>query len=1123
MKVLIISAFPPDPAPEANHALHLSEHLAKSGLSVHVLCKKGSIAATQQNIIVHPVIDDWTWSDLPRLAKCMRRCRPDVVLLLYLGWIYNHNPMITFLPTICKRVLPRVPCVTQFEAIDDRSHRRSLWARALRKAMALRPGGKGVHPFFGTLLRDSARIIVLSSPHRDRLANHYPGVEEKCVILPPPPLIRLCPDQPVMARKQIRDAIGAAERDFLLIYWGYIYPGKGVETLLRAFRIVCRRNEDMRLILVGGSLEIPNYSCSDYFQMVRQLPETLGIADRVTWTGHFNWDSDEGSRYLHAGDACVLPLDYGVTLNNSSLAAASTHGLPVIATELPVGQDEMLEHGRNIYLCRPRDPEMLAEAIQLISDSADLRERLRVGILGLARDWHRWDIMTKRLVEVLESAVSCGEVPGRNQSQSYVAGCGSPSRRKGESPDMQACECDGVQGDNLQLSSSVWSGENFAHDVNAPLVSVIVAVYNVEKYLGQCLDSLVNQTLKNIEIIVVNDASTDNSLEIIHHYKSRCPNLRVVNCEYNKGLASVRNIGLRVAKGQYIGFLDGDDWADIRMCEVMYQRANADDADVLIADATVFYENSKTFGHFFDQHIRETLDPRLRTMPFNLCSDSRVLLLEPVAWPKIYKRSFLQKHDLHFEAGMNSYEDICFHFSALLKATRISLIDNALFFYRQNRPGQISGRTDRRVFEVFAVFDKIHENLAAWDASADIWALLVKVQLRQFDWLLKDRVRSQDKREFLTLVAKQLRSIPESGFQKFAGQANRGEYAKLLCMRRNWLHAYEKLARQGWSLFPLLYVALHGRRRHLLRRGYRHCKAILRKRLASSLRSFVNRLLNTGTPEGKLQAVNESLEQPVSMLRTLNSPMEEPLVEACRIDDQAFFFSTSFHTSGLEDAVRRMANDYYLTHTAVFREGDIVVDVGAHLGVFSIYLAKKYPFIKVYAIEPDPKNYACLTRNIELNGVTNVTAINKAVSGDGQKRTLYVDAWNSAWATIDARVAFARRFLRTVEVNTLTLEQLFQGYEIRHCRLLKMTAPGAIRESLHGFIRSGRVDLLCGEVDLEDCSRPKLEIASWRIARQHFWRTSAWQDNGTIYSWLHQMPTEIDRPAAQTSTSAIKL
>jgi tRNA A58 N-methylase Trm61 len=182
-----------------------------------------------------------------------------------------------------------------------------------------------------------------------------------------------------------------------------------------------------------------------------------------------------------------------------------------------------------------------------------------------------------------------------------------------------------------------------------------------------------------------------------------------------------------------------------------------------------------------------------------------------------------------------------------------------------------------------------------------------------------------------------------------------------------------------------------------------------------------------------------------------------------------------------------MANDYYLTRTAVFREGDTVVDVGAHIGVFSIYLAKKFPFIKVYAVEPDPVNHNHLERNIELNRVTNITVINKTVSEDGDNRSARPD--------------------------TVTLEQLFRENGIQHCRVLKITAPGAVQETLKGFTRSGCVDLLCGEVDLRDCSQANLEVASWRIARQHFWRTIDRGTLGTMYSWLHQMP-EVERPPA---------
>ena len=160
MKVLIVSAFPPDPAPEANHALHLSEQLAKLGISVDVVCKKGGIAATHPNITVHAVIDAWTWADLPRLTRCLRQCRPDVVLLLYIGWVYKHHPMITFLPTLCRAVLPGVPCVTQFENVDTGFPPRSLLTRAVRTAMALWAGARSVHGLFGTLLRDLSLIHI---------------------------------------------------------------------------------------------------------------------------------------------------------------------------------------------------------------------------------------------------------------------------------------------------------------------------------------------------------------------------------------------------------------------------------------------------------------------------------------------------------------------------------------------------------------------------------------------------------------------------------------------------------------------------------------------------------------------------------------------------------------------------------------------------------------------------------------------------------------------------------------------------------------------------------------------------------------------------------------------------
>lgn len=1079
MKVLIVSVFPPAPAPEANHALHLSEQLAASGVAVHVLCRRGSIAPTRPGITVHALMERWDWREVPRLEACLRESRPDAVLLLYIGWVFNHHPMITYLPTFCARVLPGVPCITQFENVDKGAPPRPLLERARRKAMALRAGA-GAHPLFGTLLRDSARIIALSSPHRAGLLAQDPDIEEKTEILPPPPLIRSCTESPPAARRHARSLLGAAPGTFLWMYWGYIYPGKGVETLLRAFRTIVRRDPDARLALVGGPLDFPTgpISCRDYYRMVRRLPASLGLEQHVVWTGAFSWDSDEGSRYLHGADGCVLPFDYGVTLNNSSLAAATTHALPVLATTLPVGADDMLEHGRNVLLCPPRDHAFLAEAMQAVAKRSELRERLRAGARELAARWHAWQPATRRLIAILDAASTARAAPS--------ARCARPA--------------DEPVARTLRAAEPV-------HPAPEPPVSVVVAVHDVARYLSQCLDALVHQTLAGVEIVVVNDASTDRGADIIREYQARHPAIRAIHCERNQGLATVRNIGMRAARGRYIAFADGDDWVDTRMCEVMYRRAEEDDADVVIADAHVYYEDSKHFGPFFDQALRRTLDPALRTLPFELVHEPRVLLLEPVAWTKLYKRAFLETHDLRFEDGMNSYEDICFHFSVLLKAGRIVLIDEALAFYRQNRPGQISGRTSRRVFEVFEVFRRIHANLSAWGAAPEIWALLVRVQLRQFDWLLRDRLRPAHKREFLRQAAATFACVPRAGMQRFIAAATAEEVARLHCIRRGWLRGYQRLARQRWPLAAALYALVREPRPAAVARRLRGASGRLRRMAAGACRAFVSKAANLAVHARQWQTAAETLSR-LAWAEPFLAPDPAPVLEVCRVAGRTLFLSQPAPRAGLADALWRVEQDYYLTRLAVLRPGDVVVDVGAHVGVLALTLALRHPYVTVYALEPDPHAFACLQHNIATNRATNVIALNLALTADAAAgaTTLYTDAGGRAWATIEPRAAASRHLLRTARVDTITLERLFDRYGLRYCRLLKLTAPGAVPAALAAFGRSHCVDLLCGEAELDPGGPARLESESWRIARQHFWRIAVRRGERLVQSWLQRLP-----------------
>lgn len=128
--------------------------------------------------------------------------------------------------------------------------------------------------------------------------------------------------------------------------------------------------------------------------------------------------------------------------------------------------------------------------------------------------------------------------------------------------------------------------------VNKPKVSVIIPVYNVEKYLADCLDSVVNQTLEEVEIICVNDGSTDSSESILKQYSCAYNNITVIKQE-NQGLSCARNAGILHARGEYIYFLDSDDRITANAMEEMYNLAHKDELDVLYIDGSVIYENEK--------------------------------------------------------------------------------------------------------------------------------------------------------------------------------------------------------------------------------------------------------------------------------------------------------------------------------------------------------------------------------------------------------------------------------------------------------------------------------------------------------------------------------------------------
>jgi glycosyltransferase involved in cell wall biosynthesis len=404
LRVLVISAaFPPLRGGESDQVFHLSKHLAEQGLDVQLLTVRGSEASEQLPFRVYPIMRDWSWSDLPRLVNFLRQCSPQAVLLKYSAWIYNDHPMITFAPTITKFVLPGCRFVTQFPIPDGSlPEKKSALARAIRKASATISGKANVDYHLGTLLRDSHRIIVFSENHAADLAKRLSAAKQKMLLIPPPPAMHMVTQDEGRSRKIGREMLGLRDDDFVIAYFGVLYRGKGLETLLWAFKKAAGKRKDAKLVLIGGQANVlDGYS---YFQEICELSKKLGI-ERSILAREYEWDSFDGSLYLHAADACVLPFDQGVTLNRSSFGSAVAHGLPIITTRGSTLESPFVDRS-NVLLCRPKDPESMAAAIESVICDVELRQRLSQGALQMARDWFSWDKAIEQTVHALQAKVN---------------------------------------------------------------------------------------------------------------------------------------------------------------------------------------------------------------------------------------------------------------------------------------------------------------------------------------------------------------------------------------------------------------------------------------------------------------------------------------------------------------------------------------------------------------------------------------------------------------------------------------------------------------------------------------------------------------------------------------------
>lgn len=229
-------------------------------------------------------------------------------------------------------------------------------------------------------------------------------------------------------------------------------------------------------------------------------------------------------------------------------------------------------------------------------------------------------------------------------------------------------------------------------------LSIIVPCYNAEKYINRCLDSLVNQQLSCYEVICVNDASTDNTLECLKEYSKNHPIIRIINHEKNKRQGGARNTGIRNAKGKYIGFVDIDDSVNSQMYSTLYKEAIKFDLDVVDCDYVTIETNGKQIeSHISYEDIHNEIDNDFR---------KRLITCGGSVWCKIYKKDFLLKNNLFFPEGV-FYEDNYFVPMVYAHMASYSYIRQCLYNYYTNSTSTTHKKNSNFLYDRFIIAQKL--------------------------------------------------------------------------------------------------------------------------------------------------------------------------------------------------------------------------------------------------------------------------------------------------------------------------------------------------------------------------------------------------------------------------------
>ena len=244
--------------------------------------------------------------------------------------------------------------------------------------------------------------------------------------------------------------------------------------------------------------------------------------------------------------------------------------------------------------------------------------------------------------------------------------------------------------------------------MNSVLVSVIIPVYNTENYLSRCLDSVLNQSLENIEIICINDGSTDSSLEILKNYQKKDNRIKIIN-KNNEGQGIARNIGINEAIGDYIAFVDSDDFIKEDMLEKLYNSCINNNLDMVMCKVASFNELTNEINDSLWYYSLGVFNDFEKTVFSHKDTINFTCEISVTPYNKLYKSSLIKKFDIKFAENL-IFEDEVFFYDVYLKARRVSIVDETLYYYRMNREGStVENTEDKNYSDIVPIFKLIIE------------------------------------------------------------------------------------------------------------------------------------------------------------------------------------------------------------------------------------------------------------------------------------------------------------------------------------------------------------------------------------------------------------------------------